>query len=402
MKVLQINSTLNWGSTGRIAEDIGKVVIKEGGESYIVYGRYNNPTQSISIRIGNKWDNYIHVLYTRLFDRHGLGSKRATLKLVEQIKNIQPDIIHLHNIHGYYLNYPILFEYLSTSSIPVVWTLHDCWSFTGHCSHYSFKGCYRWKRKCYSCPQLKMYPQSWGMDCSEINFKKKSKIFTSLNNLTLVSVSKWLFREVKQSFLKDIPIKTIYNGIDVNVFISSLISKNELGLEDKFTILGVASVWNNRKGLNDFIYLRDKLSDEYQIVLIGLSESQLKNLPNGIKGVCRTNNVYELVSYYSVADVYINFSVEESLGLTTCEAMACGTPSIVYNCTASPEVISPDTGFVVEQGDFNEVVKAINIIKKKGKDVYAKVCRERALTYFNKNECYAEYFRLYNEILNKK
>lgn len=402
MKVLQINSTLNWGSTGRIAEEIGQEIMAAGGESHIAYGRYANSSQSNSIRIGGKWEVYFHVLYTRLFDGHGLVSLKATKQLIERIRVLNPDIIHLHNIHGYYLNYPMLFEFLVSSNIPVVWTLHDCWAFTGHCSHYSFTGCYRWKKKCYSCPQIKMYPQSWGIDNSESNFKKKSKIFTSIKNLTLVPVSKWLSKEVEQSFLKNIPIRTINNGIDVDVFTSSSINKYELGLENKFTILGVANVWNNRKGLNDYITLRDKLSDDFQIVLIGLSERQIKKMPNGIKGIGRTNSIQELVSYYSVSDVYINFSVEESLGLTTCEAMACGTPAIVYNCTACPEVVSPDTGFIVNQGDFEGVLAAINIIKEKRKETYAKACRERVSLHYNKRISYAEYLQLYNEILNRK
>lgn len=402
MKILQINSTLNWGSTGRIAEEIGQKLIAEGNESYIAYGRQANPSQSKIIRIGNKWDIYYHVLQTRLFDKHGLASKKATLKLVEKIRDINPDIIHLHNIHGYYLNYQILFEYLSSSHIPIVWTLHDCWTFTGHCSHYSYKSCFRWRKNCYSCPQIMTYPQSWGVDCSESNYKKKSYLFNSVGKLTLVAVSNWLSKEIENSFLKKNPQKTIYNGIDVETFKPSPITKMDLKLENKFTILGVASVWNDRKGLEDFISLRDKLSDDYRIVLVGLSDNQIKKLPNGIMGISRTNSIQELVSYYSVADVYINFSVEESLGLTTCEAMACGTPAIVYNCTACPEVVSSDTGFIVNQKDFEGVVAAINMVREKGKETYTQSCRERAVQYFNKEDRYAEYLQLYKEILNKK
>ena len=401
MRILQINSTLNWGSTGRIAEEIGLKVIEKGGESYIAYGRYANHTQSKSIKIGNKWDIYYHVLITRLFDKHGTASRNATKKLIEQIEYIKPDIIHLHNIHGYYINFPVLFEYLASTTIPIIWTLHDCWAFTGHCSHYTFCKCYKWQKQCSVCPQINKYPMSLGLDRSEFNYIEKKKYFCSLKNLIIVPVSDWLSQEVSKSFLNKYPIKRIYNGIDIQKFSPLSITSDELNQSKEFVILGVSNIWNSRKGLSDFKILRDKLSANYKIILIGLSDKQIKELPKGITGIKRTNSFEELIKYYSTADVYINFSVEETFGLTTCEAIACGTPAIVYNTTACPEILDKNTGFIVEPGDFEGVIKAINDIREKGKNKYIKACRDRAVLLFNKEDRYAEYIQLYEKLIKK-
>lgn len=399
MKLLQINSTLNWGSTGRIAEEIGQAVIAQGWESYIAYGRYANNSQSHIISIKSKWETYIHVAETRLLDKHGLGSKKATTELVKRIKEISPNIIHLHNIHGYYLNYPILFDFLSTADIPVVWTLHDCWPFTGHCSYYSFVQCIRWQKGCYDCPQKNNYPSSLFIDRCSKNYIRKMNCFTSVKQLAIVAVSDWLAKELRESFFREQLIKVIHNGINVDVFTPCLITKEDMKCDKKFVILGVANKWEYRKGLDDFISLRKKLSEDYLIILIGLTEKQIKQMPNGIRGIHRTNSMKELAQYYSVSDVYVNFSVEETFGLTTCESMACGTPVIVYDVTACPELVSDDTGFVVSKGDLDSVVKILLQIKETGKTSYSQSCRKRVIQYFNKKERYAEYLQLYKELL---
>jgi putative colanic acid biosynthesis glycosyltransferase len=256
-KLLQINSVINSGSTGRIAEEIGQLAMKNGWKSYIAHGRNNRPSQSETIKIGNDWDIKWHGLQTRLFDRHGLASMKATKKLVEKIKEVQPEIIHLHNLHGYYLNIEILFHYLATANIPIVWTLHDCWPMTGHCAYFSFIGCDKWKTQCEHCPQKKGYPASYLMDRSYQNYRLKKELFTSVRKMTLVPVSNWLATIIKDSFLKGYPIKTIYNGVDTTVFSpresDEIREKNKI--KDKFVLLGVANVWDQRKGLNDFIRL---------------------------------------------------------------------------------------------------------------------------------------------------
>lgn len=400
--LLQINVTAKWGSTGHIAEDIGQFVISHGWESHIAYGRYVNDSKSQLFHIGAKNSIYGHLLLTRLFDRHGLASKQATRQLITYIEKIKPDIIHLHNIHGYYLNYPILFDYLSRTDIPVIWTLHDCWTFTGHCAYYDYIKCERWKAECHDCPQKKKYPTSLLFDRSRKNFRDKKRWFTSLRNLTLVPVSKWLENEVKQSFLKDFPIETIRNGIDLEIFKPCSIQKDVLGLDDKFIILGVASVWSSRKGLEDFVLLRESLPDDYVIILVGLNDKQIKQLPAGIIGIPRTNTVQELIDYYSLANVYVNTSVEETLGMTTIESLACGTPAIVYDATACPETVSSDCGFVVRPHNITELVMAIRHICSSNNQFSSAICRKWVETHFDKQISNEKYLSLYQRLINKK
>lgn len=400
-KLLQINVTANWGSTGRIAEDIGLLAISQGWDSYIAYGRGIPVSHSNLLRIGNDWDMRLHAVQSRLLDNHGLASKNVTRQFLKQVEEIKPDIIHLHNIHGYYLNYPILFDFLSCMEIPVVWTLHDCWLYTGHCAYYSAIKCYRWKNSCYDCPQRKSYPTSLLVERSEKNFQAKKSAFTSLRNLTLIPVSNWLADDVRQSFLNNYRMKVIHNGIDVHTFTPHNIQKSVLKLEYKFLIIGVASVWSARKGLEDFMRLRKMLSDDYQIVLLGLTDKQIKALPRGIIGINRTNSLEELADYYSVADVFVNPTWEDNFPTTNIEALACGTPVITYRTGGSVEAVSQGTGMIVEQGDLEGLSNAVQYICKKGKETYKNTCRERAVKYFNKNDRYQEYFDLYNQLLNK-
>jgi putative colanic acid biosynthesis glycosyltransferase len=402
-KILQINTVVNTSSTGRIAEEIGLTAMSNGWDSYVAYGRNKRPSASKLIKIGNNTDIKLHGLQTRLFDRHGLASKGATMKLIQEIKKIKPNIIHLHNLHGYYLNYEILFGYLSVVNIPTVWTFHDCWPITGHCVYFSFVGCEKWKTQCYSCPQKKGYPASYFIDRSKKNYNLKKELFNSLSNLTLVPVSQWLSGILKESFLQNYPIKVINNGVNTDVFKPSLNSdfRNKYGLKDKFILLGVASVWEERKGLKDYIELSKILESEFQIVLVGLNKKQVEQLPNNILGIERTDNVGELADIYSSADLVLNLSYEETFGLTTVEGFACGTPGIVYNATASPELIDVSTGIVVEQGNINKLVDAIYSIKKKGKEYYSEACVNRAYRLYKKEDRYREYIDLYEELIGE-
>ena len=400
-KLLQINSVVNSGSTGRIAEEIGQTAIAAGWESYIAYGRNNRSSQSELIKIGNDWDIWMHGLQTRLFDQHGLGSKSATRELIGKIDKIKPDIIHLHNIHGYYINIEILFNYLQETNIPVVWTFHDCWPITGHCSHFTFVGCEKWKNQCFSCPQKTSYPASWLIDRSEQNFILKKQLFTSLSNLTLVPVSEWLSGILKESFLHNYPIKVIHNGINTDVFKPSAgdAFRTKHHLENKFILLGVASIWSSKKGLKDFIALNNLLDNDYQIVLVGLTKKQIEQLPDNMLGIERTESVEALAEIYAAADIVLNLSYEETFGLTTVEGFACGTPVIVYNATASPELIDDSTGLVVEPGNIKGLIMAINQIKEKGKQSYTEVCVNRAHQLYRKEDRYREYIELYESLL---
>ena len=401
--ILQIVVEGNTGSTGTIAETIGNYIIKERWVSYIAHGRFPRKSNSRLIKIGNNIDLLFHGLITRFFDMHGLGSKRATKKFIKEIEKIKPDIIHLHHIHGYYINWTILFKFLKKSNIPVVWTFHDCWAFTGHCCHFDYIECDKWIKGCYHCPQIREYPKSFIIDRSKKNYNQKKHFFTSLNNLNIVSVSNWLDNLVAKSFFKNTNHLFIYNGIDTDLFKPTNDNnrfRQHKGIDNKFIILGVATTWNNRKGLDDFIQLSKFLKHDEVIVLVGLKKSQIEKLPNNIIGLTRTENRQELSKIYSTANVFVNLSVEETFGLTTAESMSCGTPVIVYNSTASPELICNQTGIVIPKNNILKLVEAISIIKDKEKLQYSNHCRARALELFNQSNNIEKYINLYKSILN--
>lgn len=393
-KLLQINSTANWGSTGKIAEQIGECAIAHGWESYIAYGRYSNHSNSTLIRIGSRISLAWHLIISRLFDKHGLGSSCATKKLIRKIKDIKPDVIHLHNIHGYYINFKILFKYLSSTNIPVVWTLHDCWSFTGHCAHFVEANCNKWREECNNCVLKNKYPKTY-FSSAKTNYELKRQLFNSAN-LTLVPVSEWLSNFVEQSFLKDKAKRVIHNGININTFKPLNTATN-----DSINILGVSSVWNESKGLYDFYKLRNILDpNRFNITLVGLTKQQIDELPKGIVGIERTNSIEELVQIYNDADIFVNPTYADTFPTTNLEALACGTPVITYRTGGSPESITPETGIVVEQGNISAIVQAIKEISSKGKKLYTAACRKHAEENFDKERCFAKYINLYNELLN--
>lgn len=404
--LLQINSVINSGSTGRIAEEIGQTAMQAGWESYIAYGREDNrPSKSHKIRIGNTWDINFHGAQTRILDNHGLGlsSRKATKEFIKQLDDIRPDVIHLHNMHGYYLNIEVLFNYLSTLNTPVVWTFHDCWPFTGHCAYFDYIGCEKWKTSCFDCPQKKSYPSSFLVDRSKKNYEDKKRLFNSVKNITLVPVSNWLGDYFKDSFLFKYDVRMIHNGINTDIFKpkDNNVAIDKYNLQDKFIILGVASPWVFRKGLHDFIEMSGTLDSDYQMVLVGLSEEQIKSLPENITGIARTESVDELAELYAAADVFANPTYEDNFPTTNIEALACGTPVITYDTGGSPEAVGTSTGLVVEQGSVDALISAINDIKHKGKEHYTDACRQRALDLYRKEDRYRDYVELYEELLSK-
>jgi glycosyltransferase involved in cell wall biosynthesis len=334
-----------------------------------------------------------------------LASYWATKRLIKQIRLLKPDVIHLHNIHGYYINYKLLFEYLNSTDTPVVWTLHDCWAFTGHCAHYIDVGCEQWRVGCKGCKSLKSYPKSI-LNRLQRNYKIKKTLFLSLGErLTLVPVSKWLALQTEESFFKRSSIRYIYNGIDINTFVATKVSAvyEKYSLKEKKLIISVASVWSESKGFSEFFKLRKKLSDKYVIMLVGVSEEQIKKLPQGIIGIQRTQMQQELAELYSAAEIVLSLSRAETFGLTIVEGMACGTPAIVYERTALPELITDTTGVVVKNvGDIDSVCAAIETIAQNGKDYYSAACRKRAEEYFDKDKCFNQYLELYRELLKNK
>ena len=365
MKVLIINSVCGIGSTGRICTDIAQEIEKNGDEVKIAYGRSDfvpEQFKKYAVRIGNGFDVKLHALKTRFTDKHGLGSKCATKRFLKWAEEYNPDLLWLHNIHGYYINYELLFKWIkSRLHMQVKWTLHDCWAFTGHCSHFTVAKCEQWQTHCIKCVQKKRYPSSIKDNCNS-NFERKKQAFTGVKNMTLITPSKWLAGLVKQSFLKDYTVEVHYNAIDTEIFKPTESDFRErYGLQDKKLVLGVASCWDDRKGLNDFMKLAKLLDDNYKIVLVGLNKKQIKQLPKNILGIQRTHNATELAGIYTAADVFLNLTYEDNYPTVNLEAQACGTPCITYHTGGSVESVSKDN--VVEQGDLNAVKRLVeNII----------------------------------------
>ena len=398
-KILQINVTVNWGSTGKIAEQIGQSVLSQNWESYVVYGRMSNPSRSKLLKIGNVVDVYEHYIENLFLDNEGLASRRATRNLLREIDKISPDIIHLHNIHDHYLNYRYLFRYLIEKRIPVVWTQHDQWAATGHCM-YTPIDCEKWKRECSDCPL-----SSWfSIDNSRRNYQLKKNLISAVPSLTIVAVSNWLAEKMRESHLKNLPIHVIHNGIDINLFSpkpSNICEK--LGVDSsKSIILGVAAVWDERKGLNDFIRLSTILpADDYVIVIIGRVASKTKAPYGACKMIfCdQTQNVNELAQLYSAAFVFVNPTYQDNYPTTNLESLACGTPVVTYRTGGSPEAVDEKTGVVVDQGDVEALAEAI--LSLKTRPLSREDCRKRAEMYFDKAVCFNEYIELYESLLSK-
>ncbi len=361
MKVLIINSVCGVRSTGRICTDIAEALIKKGNEVKIAYGREHAPGQfdSISRRIGKDCDVKEHAIETKIFDNHGLASRATTKRFLMWASEYNPDLVWLHNIHGYYINYELLFDWIkSRPEMEVRWTLHDCWAFTGHCAYFTIARCEKWKSGCGNCPQKKEYPASVFLDNSRRNYDRKKKAFTGVNRMTLITPSKWLADLTRESFLKDYPVEVHNNSVDRSIFFH-----RESDFRDRFSlqyykiVLGVASPWSDRKGLKDFLKLSEIIPDDYRIVLVGLNKAQIKKLPDKVIGITRTNNAIELAEIYSSVDVFVNPTYEDNYPTTNLEARACGIPVITYNTGGSPESVEPQN--VIEAGDIIRLKKRI-------------------------------------------
>lgn len=367
MKILMINSVCGIRSTGRICTDLAIALEEQGHEVKIGYGREAVPEQyqKYAVRIGSDLDSKLHGVKTRLFDGEGTGSKRTTEKFIEWVKEFDPDVIHIHNIHGYYINTEVFFNYLKNSGKKIIWTLHDCWSFTGHSGTCDEAGCERWKTGCYKCPLSKRYPTSLFIDRSKQNWCRKKKIITAVPSMTIVTPSNWLAGLVRQSYLNKYEIRTIHNGIDLNNFYPLENDFRKVyGIEDKFMVLGVASSWSKMKGLDDFIELSHKLGDECRIVIVGLKQEQMQSVPDNIIKIERTDSVKELAQIYSTADVFMNLTYCDNYPTTNLEAISCGTPVITYRTGGSSESVGDKYGFVVEQGDLDAVVEKIKLLRE--------------------------------------
>ncbi len=380
---------------------IGETAIKEGFAVYTAFARGTHPVECEAIRIGNQNSVHYHGLVTRLFGRHGFSSKKSTRAFLREIDKIDPDLIHLHNLHGYYLNIELLFNYIKEKSIPVVWTLHDCWAFTGHCAYFDYVGCDKWVVGCNNCPQIHTYPRSLLTDYSKKAYERKKKAFTGVNNLTIVTPSRWLKDLVSRSFLKAYNTRVIYNGVDTDTFIPTSVKKSEFGIDDgKFVVLGIAAKFEPRKGLKYFIELSRRIQDDSIIFLVGLNKKQLRQLPRNVIGIRRTESVKDLARIYSMSDVFLNPTLEDNFPTTNLEALACGTPVITFRTGGSPESIDSKTGVVVEKGNTDKLTEAVSFIKSKGKQVFSDNCRERAVSLFRAEDRFRDYLQIYDELLS--
>lgn len=366
MRVLLINSVCGTGSTGRICTELAQKFESEGHTVKIAYGRSGNVPEEFrkyAVRVGNALDVRLHGIKTRIFDAHGSGSKFATWKFLKWAEGYGPDLIWLHNIHGYYINYEMLFEWIKQHpQIQVKWTLHDCWAFTGHCAYFMAAGCEQWRDGCSRCPQKSSYPKSLLFSNSGKNYERKKRIFCNVPGMTLIVPSQWLANLVKQSFLQEYPVDVCNNTVDINIFhpVASDF-RLQYGLEGKRVILGVANIWNERKGFLDFIKLSEMLDPSYVVVLVGLNNTQIKQLTKNMIGIPKTNNAQELAAIYSASDVLFNPTYEDSSSMVNLEAQACGTPVVTYGSGGATETLCSRDSVVVVTGDLD---KSAQILKK--------------------------------------
>ena len=356
MKILFINVVCGIKSTGRICTDLAEDLIKQGHDVKIAYGRGTVPEKykDISVRIGTDIDVLFHALGSKLFDKCGYGSKRATKKFIRWAEGFDPDVLWLHNIHDHYINIFYLFDWIKTRpDMKVKWTQHDCWAFTGGCPYFTMSRCEQWKKECFKCPSKHVSPKRVLLRNPNRNYHNKRLAFSGVENMELITPSKWLKELIEESFLNKYNTEVIYNKIDTGVFVKTKSDfKLKHGIENKIMILGVAVPWSERKGLDDFVKLQQIIDDRFRIVLVGLNDKQIKSLPKKIIGIKRTNSVEELVKIYSAADVFLNLTYEDNYPTVNLEAIACGTPCITYNTGGSPESVPKEN--VIEVGNIEQ------------------------------------------------
>lgn len=403
-KLLQINPVVRLNtSTGRIMKEIGELAIASGWESYVAYSgaRDGLPDHSSKlVPVGDKLDLAVHAVATRLFDAHGLASKRGTRQFIERIQEIDPDVIHIHNIHGYFLNYPLLFEYLQKSGKPVVWTVHDCWLYTGHCYYYSAAHCDKWKTGCGHCPQKRAFPSSWLVDRSARNLQDKRRAFGSLENLTIVPVSDWIRQEMASSILADKQFQVIHNGIDLETFRPE--AAEDGPAVEGTQILGVASIWLEEKGWSDLMKLSTMLRSDESLVLVGkITEEQQKQLPPNVRWIARTDNVRQLAALYARSTVFVNPTWQDNYPTVNLEAIACGTPVVTYRTGGSIEAVTEGTGAIVEQGDVAAMLEKVRELAAADRAATTARCRAWALAHFRKEDCYKNYIQLYENLTTR-
>ncbi len=399
MKVLQINAVNKLSSTGRTSYEMSEYLNSHGIDCCVSFSK--GPTTEHSYRIGNNRDTKVHGLFSRLSGKQGYFSKKATKDLINFMDEYMPDIVVLRNLHGNFINLPLLFDYLAKKDVATVAVLHDCWFFTGRCCHYTSAGCYKWQSECNNCPQLNKYNKSWFFDKSRTMHKDKKEYFSSLSKLAVVAVSKWLRDEATKApvFENAKEITYIYNWINTDLF-KSVDSDNlraKHNLQDKKVLLAVAASWSSEKGLDTVKEIGDRLNENQRMILIGrLPEGTL--LSDRVINIAPTESAEELVKYYSMADVFIQPSLEETFGKVSAEALSCGTPVVCFDSTASPELIGDNCGAVSKVGDIEGMLENINSILSKDKAEYSADCRAFVEENFSMEKNLIKYTELFDRL----
>ncbi len=393
MKVLQINTFYNVGSTGKIAKGIHDVCNRDGIECISVYnGGLGDVNMEDAIATSSRLDTRLHSAFSSLTMCQGRFSYFKTRGLMKKVKEFAPDIIHLHNLHGNYLNLKQLFKYIKKHKVRTIWTLHDCWSFTGYCPYFDMVSCDKWKTECHNCPKFKRTVKHW-VDNSKAMYKFKKKLFYGVEDMTIITPSKWLAGLVKQSFLKEYPTKVINNGIDLNLFKPTESNfRKEYDCENKFILLGVAFWWDKRKGTDVFIELAKRLDDSFQIVLVGTNDNVDLILPDNIISIHKTENQKQLAEIYSAADLFVIPTREDNFPTVNIEALACGTPILTYDAGGSPEIADETCGSVVPKDDIEALYN--EIVRIKGEPYSKEACLKRAEN-FNMYDAFEKYVKLY-------
>lgn len=398
MKVVQINAVYEYSSTGRTTTELHEYLRNNGVDSYVFCCNKSIPNKNV-FKIGCNWDFRLHSILSHLLGLQGFFSFFSTKRMLRHLDKIKPDVVHLRVLHSNCVNLPLLLKYLAKRDIATVITLHDCWFFTGHCCYFIDSNCDKWRNKCGNCPDLKNWNRSWFFDNTQYILKTKKELFEQIKNLTVVGVSDWVTSFIPYSILKEAKrIIRIYNWVDVNKFkpLDTTDLRKKLDLEDKFVILGVAQNWYSTKGLKDFISVA-KINPAMRFVLVGNIVTD-ETLPENIISVGVLSDVNELVSYYSMADVFFNPSIRETFGKVTIEALSCGTPVVVYNVTASPELVKSGCGYAVEKQDIETVSIKLNEIQEKGKSLYERYCRNFVVENFSEGILQKDYLNLYKLI----
>jgi len=404
MKIAQINAVYRNGSTGRNTLEMHQSLIALGHKSYVFCANEGNENENV-IKIGSKYDHKVHALYSRIFGKQAYFSSKPTTRLINRLSAIKPDIVLLGNLHGNFINMPMLLEWLTNNDVPTVVVLHDCWFFTGHCCHYTLDNCYKWLTECHDCPILHKYNRSLFFDQSRKIFRDKKRLFNAIPRLAVVGVSDWITTEAKKSpiFISAKIFKRIYNWVDVKKFRAIENSNLRSSLEispDRFVVIGVAQGWNNDKGLNIFVELAKRCYD-IDVVIVGTVDQEVEKLSN--LHLCGSiSDVDELVKYYSMADVFISPSVQETFGKVAAEALACGIPIIVNNKTALPEIAS-GVGYTIEDNNVDEIIADIVNLQEKykhpnGKRIISQACRESAENRFEMQNIIEQYLELFSKI----